>query len=54
MHSQAATMDPMKYATLNSEVMIGRSLGYASSPMSALPATIQVGMPKPKMTRAAM
>lgn len=48
----AATRAPMKYRALNSEVMIGRSLGYASSPIKEEPAMIQKGMPNPRNHRA--
>lgn len=48
----AATIWPIKYDTLKSEVKTGRSLGYASSPMSAEPDTMQVGIPKPRIMRA--
>jgi hypothetical protein len=50
----AATTEPMKYNALKSEVMIGRSLGYASSPIKDEPAMMQKGIPKPKKNRAMM
>ena len=50
----AATICPMKYETLKSEVITGRSLGYASSPINEEPETMQVGIPKPRIMRATM
>jgi hypothetical protein len=50
----AAMREPTNHNALNSEVMIGRSLGYASSPSRDDPAMIQNGIPNPRMDRAAM
>jgi hypothetical protein len=50
----AATICPMKYETLKSEVKTGLSLGYASSPINEEPETMQVGIPKPRIMRATM
>jgi hypothetical protein len=48
----AATKDPTNQRALKREVMIGRSFGYASSPINDEPAMIQKGMPKPSRSRA--
>lgn len=50
----AARIDPMKYEELNREVSTGLSLGYPSSPSKADPATMQTGMPNPRMMREMM
>ena len=50
----AATIDPTKYEALNKEVSTGLSLGYPSSPSKADPATMQTGMPNPRMMREMM
>ena len=48
----AATSAPTKYNALKREVMMGRSFGYASSPINEEPAMIQNGMPNPRNHRA--
>jgi hypothetical protein len=48
----AATKDPTNQSALKREVMIGRSFGYASSPINDEPAMMQKGMPKPNNKRA--
>jgi hypothetical protein len=48
----AATSAPTKYNALNREVMIGRSFGYASSPIKEEPAMMQNGIPNPRNNRA--
>jgi len=48
----AAMSEPTNQSALKREVMMGRSFGYASSPISDEPAMMQKGMPKPRMKRA--
>jgi hypothetical protein len=45
MEMAAATIAPMKYDALNSEVRNGRSLGYPSSPINADQEMIQKRRP---------
>jgi len=44
--------EPTNHSALKREVIIGRSFGYASSPISDEPAIMQKGMPKPSNSRA--
>lgn len=46
--------EPTNQSALKREVMIGRSFGYASSPIKDEPAMMQNGMPKPMMNLAPM
>jgi hypothetical protein len=50
----AAISEPTNQSALKREVMIGRSFGYASSPINDEPAIMQNGIPKPKRSRAIM
>ena len=50
----AAVIWPTKYDTLKRDVMMGRSLGYDSSPINEEPETMQMGIPKPRTRRAKM
>ena len=50
----AAVIWPTKYDTLKRDVMMGRSLGYDSSPIRDEPETMQMGIPKPRTRRAKM
>jgi hypothetical protein len=44
--------EPTNHSALKRDVMMGRSFGYASSPIREEPAIIQKGMPNPSMKRA--